>query len=111
MSFTITTVTHTFVNADQTPASGALVFSLSKRITNGPTTVVPASVTANLDASGNLSQALTSNADAGTIPQDSEWRVDFRILGSPVETFFITVPSGAGTVDLGSLLPQQPNGG
>jgi len=114
VAFTQTTVTHGFVNADGTPASGSLTFSLLGRMTNGTTTIVPAEITANLDGSGHLSQALTSNEDPGTIPQNVQWRVDFRItaVGSPVtESFYITVPPGPGTTDLGSLLPQQPIGG
>ena len=111
MSFTQTTVTHSVLNADQTPASGSIEFTLSKRVTNGSTTIVPASITANLNSSGQLSQALTSNVDAATVPVDSQWRVDFRILGAQQETFWVVIPVGPGTVDLGSLLPQQPLGG
>jgi len=105
------TVTHSFKNADSTAASGAVTFTLTKRITNGTTSVVPAEVTATLNGSGQLSQLLYANNDAGTVPGDSQWRVDFRILGASEETFFITVPTGGGSVDLGSLLPQQPQGG
>ena len=111
MAFTQSTITHTFLNADQTPASGSVELTLTKRITNGSTTLVPASITANLNVSGQLSQSVTSNVDSATIPTDSQWRVDLRLLGAPVETFFVTVPVGPGTVDLGSLLPQQPLGG
>ena len=111
MAFTQSTVTHTFLNADQTPASGTITFQLSKRITNGTTSIVPAEITSNLNVSGQLSVALTSNADAATTPTDSEWLVTFRILGASVEEFAITVPVGPGSVDLGSLLPQQPLGG
>lgn len=109
--FSQATVTHTFENADGTPASGSIEFTLTKRMTNGTLTIVPASITANLNGSGALSQALTSNVDAATIPQDASWRVDFRILGAQQETFWIVVPTGGGTVDLGSLLSQQPIGG
>lgn len=111
MSFSTCLITHTFENADGTPASGTIEFTLSKRITNGTTTLVPASVTANLNSQGQLSQALTSNVDQGTVPTDSQWRVDFRILGASPETFFIVVPTGGGSADLGSLLPQGPLGG
>jgi hypothetical protein len=109
--FSSVTVTHTFSNADLTPASGSIEMSLTKRMTCGSTTIVPASITANLNSEGKLSQALTANNDAGTVPEDSQWRVDFRILGAEQETFYIVVPTGGGTVDLGSLLPQQPQGG
>lgn len=111
MAFTSATITHSFLNADGTPASGSITFRLTSRMTNGSTTIVPAEITANLDASGNLSQSLTSNVDAATVPQSTEWQVDFRILGASSETFSITVPAGGGSVDLGALLPQQPIGG
>lgn len=111
MSFTRATVTHTFENADGTPASGAVTFTLTKRMTNGTTTIVPSEITANLNSEGKLSQALTANDDPGTIPSDAQWRVDLRILGAPSEPYFITVPTGGGTADLGSLLPTRPVGG
>lgn len=111
MAFSTATITHTFENADGTAGSGSLTFTLTKRMTNGTTTLIPSSITANLNASGQLSQSLTANNDAGTVPQDAQWRVDFRLLGAETETFYIVVPTGGGTVDLGSLLPQQPIGG
>lgn len=203
MSFSTATITHTFSNADQTPASGSIEFTLSDLMTNGTGTLVPASITANLNSSGQLSQPLTSNVDpatwsltgtatsgsfelqfttgsvvvttaqlaynctaaqvqaavaalpglagvtctggplgsasvtlaglpgdtsivvvpsvtggtvtvaltsAGTVPaapQNSQWRVDLRILGAAIKTFFIVVPAGGGTVDLFSLIPNQ----
>lgn len=113
MSFTQRTITHTFEAADGSGASGTITFALTKRMTNGTTTLVPSELTATLN-NGALSQALTSNQDAGTIPSDAEWRVDFRITtnGAPLtETFYITVPTGPGTTDLGTLLPQMPDGG
>ena len=105
MAFTQRTLTHTFVNADGTAASGDITFSLTQRMTNTGTTMVPANLTANLDASGNLSQALTCNNDAATVPTGSQWRVDLRILGDSEESYFISVPTGSGSLDLGSLLP------
>lgn len=105
MGFTMRTVTHTFTNADGTPASGSVTFSLTKRMTNGSTTYVPATITANPDSGGNISVSLIANNDSGTFPADSQWMVTFRILGSDLEEFPITVPSGSGTIDLGTLLP------
>ncbi|GAC1535723.1 MAG: hypothetical protein NVS3B1_30050 [Marmoricola sp.] len=111
MPFSAATITHTFQNADLTPASGSITCRLSGRMTNGTTTIVPAEITANLNASGVLSQSLTSNVDVGTTPQNTEWQVDIRILGAQQETFSIIVPTGGGTVDLGTLLPNQSIGG
>jgi hypothetical protein len=106
VSFTTRTVTHGFENADGTPASGTIEFALTKRMTNGSTTLVPATVNGPLSSTGALSVSLAANDDAGTAPAGAQWRVTFRVLGSDIEQFYITVPSaGSGNVDLGSLLP------
>ena len=105
MSFSTLTVTHSFLNADGTYASGSITFTLTESITNGTTTYVPASITANLSSTGGLSQALPANTDTGTIPTDSQWRVDINILGAKAQTFFIVVPTGGGSADLYSLMP------
>lgn len=104
---TTRTITHSFLNADGTTASGRVTFNLSSRITNGTTTVVPVEVAAQLDASGAISVALVANDDAGTAPAGSTWRCTLRILGiSEEESYAITVPSaGSGAIDLGTLLP------
>ncbi len=111
MPFSTATITHSFLNADKTPASGAITFVLSGRMTNGTSTIIPAEITASLDVSGNLSQPLTSNVDAGTNPQTTSWQMTLRLLGAEREEFVIVVPTGGGSVDLGSLLPQDPLGG
>lgn len=107
MGLTTTTVTHTVLNADGTAGSGTLIFSLTKRVTNGSTSVLPAPVSATLNGSGQLSVVLYSNVDPATVPTDSQYRVDFHLsyAGSQVETYYIQVPVGPGPVDLGSLLP------
>ena len=105
MAFTTASVTHIFTNADTTPASGQVEFTLTKRIANGGTSIAPNSIVYALNSSGALNALLTSNVDAGTVPTDSQWRVDIRILGTEIETDYITVPSGGGSVDLASLLP------
>ncbi|MBV9805206.1 MAG: hypothetical protein JO130_18555 [Solirubrobacterales bacterium] len=106
MSFSQTIITHQWANADLTPASGSITCALTKRITNGGVSIVPASeVSVNLNGSGAISQALTSNADPGTTPTDSQWRIDVRVAGATEESYLITVPPGPGTVDLGTLLP------
>lgn len=112
MAFTTPTITHHFQNANGTAASGSVVFTLTKRMTNGTTTVVPGTpITATLDGSGDLSQTVVANGDVGSIPSDARWQVDLKIAGAPEDQFYITVPSGSGSVDLGSLLPQDALGG
>lgn len=105
-SFTAPTVTHTFENADSTAASGSVKWTLSGRMTNGTLTIVPASITDNLNGSGAISQAVTSNLDAATTPQDTSWRVDLNILGAEQESFVVVVPpqqtetNGSTTINL-----------
>ena len=105
MAFTARTVTHTFANADGTAGSGTVKFTLTKMMTNGTTSMVPASVTANLNSSGVLSQSIACTNDVGTVPTDALWRVDLNILGDSEQSFFVAVPTGAGPLDLGGLLP------
>lgn len=106
MSFTTATITHKFTNADGSAGSGAVTFTLNKRITQPGQTIIPGEITATLNASGDLSQSLTSNVDATTVPQDSQWLVTFRLVGDSVDgPYSITVPSGGGTIDLATLLP------
>jgi hypothetical protein len=111
MALTKRTITHVFSEASGAAASGAVEFTLTGRLTQNGKTVVPSSVTSALNAAGELSQELTSNVDAETVPQDTRYRVDFRMVGEAPESFYIVVPTGPGTTDLGSLLPKQPQGG
>lgn len=106
MAFTSSTITHTWKNSDNSAASGAIKFQLDRRITNGGTSIVPASpISVNLDAQGSISVSLVSNSDTGTTPTDSQWRVFVEVAGASVEEYSVTVPVGPGTVDLGTLLP------
>ena len=113
MAFTQATITHKFENADDTVPAGAVTFKLSKRMTNGTTTLLPSEVTATLDASGNLSASLTSNNDVGTVPGDALWIVTVRITSPEPLTigpYSIAVPTGGGSFDLFSLMPQNEIG-
>ena len=105
MSFTSASVTHQFFNADGTYASGAVTFTLTKRIANGGVSYAPNAVTYNLSTTGTLTAVLVSNSDASTVPTDSQWRVDIRVMGTELETDYIVVPAGGGSIDLGTLLP------
>lgn len=106
MAFTYATITHQFTNADSTPSSGTVEFSISQAMTNGGVTIVPAAhVSSTLSSAGVLSQQLASTQDAGTFPTGCFWRVDFRIAGATTEAFYTPIPSGGVSIDLGSLMP------
>lgn len=113
MAFSQVTVTHQVTNADGTPGQGTIIFTLTKRMTNGTDTILPMPQAFNLDATGHLSALLYANNDSGTQPEDSQYRVDLRLSypGASEETFFITVPTNGGSVDLGTLLPTDQYGG
>jgi len=61
--------------------------------------------------SATITETVTGTVPSA--PQNTQWRVDLRITGASVRTFFITVPAGGGTVDLFTLIPdaQQVSGG
>lgn len=111
MSFSMCTVGHTFNNADGTPSSGSVEFTLSVRMSQPGTTIMPGSITATLNGSGMFSQALAANLDTATVPQDAQWRVDIRIAGASEETFYVVIPANTPSEDLMNLLPQNPIGG
>jgi hypothetical protein len=111
MAFTKRLLTHVFLEPSGAAASGSITCTLEKRMTQNGKTLVPGTLTATLNSSGELSQELTSNEDTETVPKDARWRLDLRITGQAEETFYIKVPTGPGTTDLGTLLPQEPKGG
>lgn len=110
MAATMVTVVHRFTNIDGTAASGVVIFKLSERITNGGVTYDQAvSVHAQLNSTGELSQALPANNDPSTTPQGSNYTVTTIINGATGNEYAITVPYNAATgrVTLGTLLPKQ----
>ena len=112
--FSVTTVTHTFENADGSVAAGVVTFTLDDQMTNGTTTIMPTRFEATLDLDGDISQALISNIDTNTVPPppwNTRWRVDFHITGASQRTYWIVVPAAPGgsqTLDLFDLLPVNP---
>lgn len=105
MAFTQCTLSHEFTNPDGTPASGTIELTLSKRMTNGTSTIVPGSVTTTLNGSGQVSVSIASNSDDGTVPTDAQWRCDLRIAGAEPVTYWLTVPAEA-SADLMALLSE-----
>jgi hypothetical protein len=110
VAFSFATLTHSFVNADGSPASGSVEFTLQQTMTNGSVTMVASThITAALDASGNMSQVLTSTLDPGTFCQGlAVWRADERVAGAPVRSLSFAVPSGGVSVDYGALIQTPP---
>lgn len=113
MAFTYATITHSFLNPDGSAASGAVKFRLTQRMTNGSVSIMPGqSVTAAINGTtGAISQSLAANNDPDTVPQDVQWEVTIEQTGADVVSYYITVPTGGGSVDLGTLLPSQQQAG
>lgn len=107
MAFTARTIVHKFTNADGTPCSGNVTFTLDSRMTNGGETRIPGTLTTGLDGSGNLSVAnIAANDDPDTVPSGARWQVTVNIAGVDPDEYSITVPAaGSGSLDLGTLLP------
>lgn len=116
-SFSVTTVTHTFLQANGQVSSGVVTFTLDDQMTNGITSVMPTRFEASLDDTGSISQELYSNVDTNTLPPppwNTRWRVDFHITGASQRTFWIVVPAAPGgtqTLDLFDLMPPYPQVG
>jgi hypothetical protein len=107
MPFTFAEITATYQDADGSPSTGAVEFTLAQPMTSGTVTMTGGShFTAPLDASGNVGPlSLASTNDPDTLPTDVTWRVDERIDGVSVTSWFTPVPSGGVAVDLSTLRP------
>lgn len=112
MAFSVVSITHAFNNPDGTPASGSCIFTLEKRMSQPGQSIVPGvSVTANLNASGQLAASLYSTQDPTTVPTDVTWRVDIRVNNEEDGPYFFPLPPSSSPVDLYSLLPQTAQAG
>jgi hypothetical protein len=49
----------------------------------------------------------TVNGTVPAPPNNTNWRVDIRIAGAPVKTYYIVVPAVSGSVDLFTLIGTQ----
>jgi hypothetical protein len=110
MAFSTATITHQFTDADGSDSVGWVVFTLTEDMTNNGVTIAKETVIESALVDGALSQeGVTSNLDTGTTPTvpQPQWRVDIRLQGADVQTFFITVPTGGGTIDLFTLIPGE----
>lgn len=111
MAFTYVAITRTFNDAEGQAAAGAVVFTPVTPMFND-LTVVKKAVTATLTSAGVLSQLLAANTDPGTTPTGTTYRVDEKITGQPVLTYYIQVPHDAGsTLDLRALAGWQGSTG
>ena len=72
---------------------------------------LPLSIVSSTLAGGTATLTLSVTGTVPAAPQNAQWRVDLEILGAEQQSYFITVPAGGGSYDLGALLPssQQVN--
>jgi hypothetical protein len=64
-----------------------------------------ATVTFTGGSSPGVTLTNTATGTSPCAPQNTQWRVDLRILGAKPITEFIVVPAGGGSIDLYTLLP------
>lgn len=108
MSFSRVVVTQAY----GTGATGTVAFVLDRQMSNGGDTAgMSASWVASLDGSGNISIALPSTMDAGTLPQGARMRVHERIGGPRAfdRIYYVQIPT-SGPVTLNSLVRTDDNG-
>jgi hypothetical protein len=112
MAVTIITVTARYANPDGTAASGTVKFKLSKPFANASTIYHGQTLAATLNGSGQISQSLAANDDAGTAPANTTYTVTEALVDTPEREYQISVPHAApgGTIDLSALMPNTPPG-
>ncbi len=113
MAATSVTVTGTFQNEDGTAAAGTLQFQLSAPIANSGIVTEPVPLTVTLNSSGSFSVPLKANNDPATVPEGTSYTVLERVTSTSNREYSVVVPYNApgGTVDLSTLMPQQPGFG
>lgn len=102
MAFTPITVQATRQNADNTPASGNITFTLNAEMLNGIDSVQPAPILGVLNANGQLVAQngqpliLLANDDTGTTPNlpTAAYLVTEQIDGSPLVQYSVIISSG-----------------
>lgn len=104
MAFTIVTITSNYDLANGIDPVGAVGFTPTAAMVNGPT-VVAAKVTRRLNIDGVLIIDLVANTDPGTAPAGTHYLVEEAINGVS-RSYTVTIPHNAGsTIDLSTLSP------
>ena len=105
MAFTSRTVTATYLNPDDSPATGSVTASLSATMANGADGVPCIPSTATLDGSGTATWTLLANDDSGTTPAGTFYSFDERIDGASIHVRSCVIPHAGypATVDLLTL--------
>jgi hypothetical protein len=111
MAFTYTTIVEQYGAG----ATGTVRFVLDRQMSNGGDVAgLGAAWIATLDGSGNISQSLPSTLDTGTrTPSgttDARMKVHEVITGRTDRIYYVQIPTGPGTVDLGSLARTDDSG-
>lgn len=107
MSFTAVTITATYKDATGAELTGTVAFELTGPMrdgTSGP--IVPPTLISETLVSGSLPDDFTlyGNDDSTTQPQGVQYKVS-ESVGGFSRQYNITVPHGAGSIDLSALAP------
>lgn len=111
MSFTLVTITATYLESDnETPCRGFVDFKLDRAIADasGNRILPSARKRAVLDDEGSIEIILAATDDVTTSPTGAVYLVSESILNAPVRTFTMEVTAASGTIDLSEVSPAVP---
>ncbi len=97
------TVTATYLNPDNTPEVGRVLFSPSVPIRKPGTIMLPNPVSVKLDSTGSLSITLACTDDTDWEPEGWTWKVIEKIEGG--RTFYFELPYDSESFDLSDAVP------
>ncbi len=107
MALTTRQVTATYIGPDNNPLQGHVTFTPSVPLAAAADDriLLPAPVAATLDLSGHLSITLITTDNADILPQGWLYTITEVMVGVPVHTWQAPIVSGAGALDLSTVIP------
>lgn len=109
MTFSYVTIVETFETAGDVAARGTVTFTPVAQMHNG-ISVVAAPEVAALDSTGSIAKRIAATTDPATRPVGVTYRVDERIVGQPMLTYYKAVPHDQGATLQLSSLPSAADG-
>jgi hypothetical protein len=100
MALTKVTVTGSWKNENETPATGTVTFTLSHRLTNGEKLLTTLPIVATLNAEGKISLELYATDDAATEPTGQAYVVVVQTSSTSAYTFTAPLTHTIATQDI-----------
>lgn len=106
MTFTLITVTATYLTESGVAATGRVVATRSASLQDSSTNQIAANTpyTAHLDANGHISMPLIANDDPTSAPTGTTYKID-EYIGKAHRRYSISLPHTTTPVDLADLAP------